>query len=337
MAFFTRPDISDTQFKQLSGSSITLSGSTTIANSGLLSVVGDFVLDGKQIVATGGTVGDTLTLDVDGKIKLLVGGGGSNFYSGNTPSNITVGGIPLGSTLTGKTYSQLFEQLLITYLVPAFTAMGVSGQATTIEVGTSLSGTRTFTWTTSNSGNVQLNSVAIRHVSPLPSTLLGSALANDGSELLAITANAMASAGSTQTWRAEAVNTNAVPFNSSNFTVTANFRRFFGASVLSPTNSATVRALPTTNFQTSNVNTFILNTGNTLKKFVVALPPGRTISSVIDIDALNANITVSYVLTGTISVLDNGGVGPATHVYNIYEMNNAIPYPTSHQHSITTA
>lgn len=342
MAFFTRPDLSDIQFKQQTGSTLTLSGGTTIAESGSLTVVGNFVLDGKEIVATGVTgvdvfVGDVLGLDADGKIKLLPISGGSGFYNGASPSNITVGGIPAGSTLTGKTYTQLFQELLITYLTPAFTGIGVAGQATTVEVGTPLSGFRTFTWSISNGGNVQPNSVAIRHVSPLPSTLLGSGLANDGSELLAITANAMATAGATQVWRVEAVNTNLVPFNSSNFTVTANYRRFFGATGLVVNNSATVRSLPSTSFQTANVNNFILNTGTVQNKFVVALPPGRTITSVIDIDALNANITASYVLTGTISVLDNGGAGPTGHLYNIYEMVNAIPYPTSHQHSITTA
>jgi hypothetical protein len=338
--FFTRPDLSDIQFKQISGSSLNLSGSTRIADSGSLIVDGDLVLDGKEIVASGVTgvdvfAGDVLTLDVDGKIKLMPSGsGGTGFYNGASPSNITVGGIPAGTTLTGKTYDDLFEELLITYLVPTFTAMGVSGQATTVEVGAGLSGSRTFTWTTSNAGNVQPNSVAIRNVTT--NTLLGSGLANDGSEVLGITTNPMSVNYTTQVWRAEATNTNLAAFNSSNFTVVANYRRFFGASGLSPLNSAQVRALPTTNFQTASVNTFTLNTGNALTKYVVALPPSRTITSVIDIDALNANITTSYILTGTISVLDNGGVGPATHLYNIYEMNTGVPYSTNHQHVITT-
>ncbi len=70
---------------------------------------------------------------------------------------------------------------------------------------------------------------------------------------------------------------------------------------------------------------------------VVALPQGRTIASVFDIDAANANITASYVLTGTIAVSDNGGSGPTTWNYNIYELNLGEPYSSSHAHSITTA
>jgi hypothetical protein len=66
----------------------------------------------------------------------------------------------------------------------------------------------------------------------------------------------------------------------------------------------------------------------------VALPPSVTISTVIDIDASNANITSTYILTGTINVVDAGGTNRA---YNIYELNLGAPYSFSHQHSITTA
>jgi hypothetical protein len=78
-----------------------------------------------------------------------------------------------------------------------------------------------------------------------------------------------------------------------------------------------------------------LNTGSALIKFVFALPPSRTISNVIDIDALNANITSQYVLQGTINVQD-GGVSGSVQTYNLYEMNVGSPYAASHAHQITT-
>lgn len=336
MAFFTRPELDNRQFKQVSGSTLTLSGDTQIAPSGSLTIDGDLVLDGKQIVATGGTAGQVLTLDTDGKIKLLPssGSGGTGFYNGASPSNITVGGIPAGTVLTGKTYDDLFEELLITYLAPAFGSFSVTGQATMVEVGTTLTGSKTFTWSTTNPSNVQTNSIAIRD--QFTNTLIGSGLANDGSESLSITTRTFTNDTQTQPWRVEGVNTNLVPFNSGNFTVSSKYYRFFGPAASQPANSAQVRALPVTAFQTAASNTFILNTGTVQTTFYVALPPLRIISSVIDIDALNANITSSYVLVGTVSVLDDGGVG-TPRTYNLYKMTVGVPYSTNHQHQITTA
>jgi hypothetical protein len=163
---------------------------------------------------------------------------------------------------------------------------------------------------------------------------LGSGLDDDGSEVLTITTNQLNTEGETQVWRAEGTNTETDGFTSSSRTTRARYFRFYGPSAASPTNSAEVRALSDSAFQTSNSQTFTLNTGDTLTKYVVALPPGRTISEVIDLDALSANITANYVLQGTINVLDAGGTNRA---YNLYEMNNAVPYSSNHRHQITTA
>ena len=65
------------------------------------------------------------------------------------------------------------------------------------------------------------------------------------------------------------------------------------------------------------------------------LPPARTITSVIDLDALNANITSQYILVGTVSVNDGGDSGTA-RTYNLYEMTVGSPYTESHTHSVTT-
>jgi hypothetical protein len=134
----------------------------------------------------------------------------------------------------------------------------------------------------------------------------------------------------------QGTNTNLVGFNSANRTVTSRYFRFFGASATTPVTSADVRGLPASQFQTSNSNVFNLATGAVLTKFVVALPPSRTISNVIDIDALSADITSQYVFQGTITVNDDGGSGTA-RTYNLYEMNVGAPYASSHNHQITTA
>ena len=117
--------------------------------------------------------------------------------------------------------------------------------------------------------------------------------------------------------------------------LTGRYYRFYGAASATPTNSAQVRALPASAFQTSSVNVFSLNTGAALTKFSVALPPARTVTSVFDLDALCADITSQYVCLGTISVNDGGGTGTA-RTYNLYEMNVGSPYSASHAHQITT-
>jgi hypothetical protein len=51
-------------------------------------------------------------------------------------------------------------------------------------------------------------------------------------------------------------------------------------------------------------------------------------TEVLDLDALNANITNSYVLS-TFGVSDAGG---ASSDYNVYTMTNGLPYSSSHRH-----
>jgi hypothetical protein len=277
--------------------------------------------------------------DLTGAIVPIVQGGvnkkaASTLFtniSANIPSaSISVGGITAGTSLTNLSDSQILALLLNPYVAPVFTSFA-NNQSQTVEVGTTISGSKTFTWgITVNSGVVP--TIDIRN-NTTSSTLLA-ATPNDGTQAVTVTTIQLNTNGATQSWRGIGNNTSPVStFNSSDYVVTARFIRFFGASAASVTNSAQVRALPTNAFHTG-ASTFTLNTGNTLTKFIVALPPSVTISTVIDIDASNANITSTYILTGTINVVDAGGTNRA---YNIYELNLGAPYSFSHQHSITTA
>lgn len=320
MAFSTKLNLSNQKFEQTTGSTLNLDGKTVVGGDiryeNIPNLSGDTQLVHKKYVDD------------------LVFSGDSIIYNGATPTTIEVGGITAGTQLTGRTANDILEQMLVVYLNPAFSSFNVSSQPTTVEAGTELSGNRTFTWGTSNSGNVKANSIAIRDVTA--NVLLGSNLANDGSENLAITTITLADAGNTQVWRVEGQNTKDESFQSSNVTVTARYYRFFGPVASRPTNSAEVRALPSSAFQTSNAQTFTLNTGNVETRFIVALPPGRTIASVTDLDALNAVITANYVLVGTVNVNDNGGSGTARS-YNLYEMTLGAPYSENHRHQIVTA
>ena len=80
MSFFSRPNLDDIQFKQLTGTTLTLSGTTNF--------VGTLMSKGTEIDAstgyTGVTIGNVLTLDTDGIIKLKpASSSGSSTFCGN--------------------------------------------------------------------------------------------------------------------------------------------------------------------------------------------------------------------------------------------------------------
>ena len=125
MAFFARPDLSNEQFKQLVGSELTLSGQTQIiATSGLTlsdGAGGSIILTADQAASH---IGDVLTYDGAGKIKLMPSAGGSGgdpTYNPPylSPASVNLCGITAGFVLTGKTLSCIIETLLVPTLPPA--------------------------------------------------------------------------------------------------------------------------------------------------------------------------------------------------------------------------
>jgi len=120
--------------------------------------------------------------------------------------------------------------------------------------------------------------------------------------------------------------------NNTSYLITFKNMIFYAPTPSQPITSAAVRAL-TNKIFADGANPFILNTGNVEKIFSVAMPATQSITNVIDIDALNANITANYVLS-TFNVNDAYG-NPVS--YNVYTMTNAIPYAANHQHQVTRA
>lgn len=266
------------------------------------------------------------------EMKRLTSGGSGVFLNDILVSGTSLGAYSSGETIPsqGKTSEEVFNLIANNYVSPVFSSFAISGQATTVEVGTTLSGSKTFTWgITANNGSV--STIDIYDNTAGANLVTGTS--NDGSQSASITTIQLNSNGATQSWKGvgyDSDNSN-TSFNSSNFVVTGRFYRFFGPSASLPSNSAGVRGLPSSAFY-SGSTTFTLATGNSQTRFIVALPPGVTITSVIDTSALNADITSQYILTGTISVADAGGTN---RTYNLYQMTLATPYATSHNHSIT--
>lgn len=276
--------------------------------------------------------------DLTGAIVPIVQGGvnkkaASTLFtniSANIPSaSISVGGITAGTSLTNLSDSQILALLLNPYVNPVFTSFSVSGQSQTVEATTTLSGARTFTW------SIAANSGVVPTVTIYDNTTASDLLAgtpNDGSQSITITTIKLSTNGQTQSWRAIGNNTSPTStFTSGNFDVTARFYLWHGAVSTVPTTSAGIRALPSNQFYVGGT-TFTLNTG-TLKDFMVALPIGRAITNVIDLDALNANITGQYVLQTPIAVVLADGT--TTSTYSIYKNTIASAYSSNHRHQIT--
>jgi len=119
--------------------------------------------------------------------------------------------------------------------------------------------------------------------------------------------------------------------NSSTTTVTFLSVIFHGPSSTAP-DATGVRSLPSKVF-TDTTNPFNLETGDTYRHFTVALPRSLSVTEILDLDALNANITANYSLS-TLNVDDGGGNVTS---YKVYTMTNAIPYTSNHRHRITRA
>lgn len=106
----------------------------------------------------------------------------TTLYTSNSPATCTIGGITSGTVLTGKTLQALLQDMLAPYIEPTFSSFAVN-ITSPMEVGTALSGTKSFTWNTTTSGNVASNSIGICEVG---GSLSCTGLANDGAENLSI-------------------------------------------------------------------------------------------------------------------------------------------------------
>lgn len=254
---------------------------------------------------------------------------------GNSFGNLTGSGtIPSGTNIQA-----LLESALVGYLSPTFATFTLSGLFTnqllatsTLEVGTQLGGNRTATWTTTNPSNITLNSVDI--FDSTGSTSLALDIANDGTEAVVVPSNVLPTTG--WVFTISAAPTQGSPFGRT-FTVVGSYRIFFAPVSVIPTTSAQVRAFVGTSIFNTGTTTFTLNTGTTEVNFMFAIPNTagagntRTLTSVIDLDAANANLTSSYLLT-TFNVDDANGVGVS---YKVYSLTIAVPYSTNHRHQIT--
>lgn len=187
--------------------------------------------------------------------------GGATFspiYSGQSPATVNVGGISAGYVLTGKSVNQIIQDLLVTYQAPLFTAFAMSGQAQVLEVGSAVTGLKTFTWTATNNANISggLSIVDLTN----SSNVLASGLSNDGSEPGVNVGLVSKSTPSSHVWRILGLNSQGGNF-SRDFSVEWRWRTFSGTGTLPTLNEAGVEALVNSALTTGKNGTFSLAAG----------------------------------------------------------------------------
>jgi len=127
MTFFARPNLDDTQFKQLEGTILTISGQTQIASTSGLTLIGDIGFI--PIIATGATDNYVLTYDSGEnviKLKEATASGGTGVYSYDESSTCTVGGLNAGSCLCNEPISDILQCILVPTLDPNLTNPSIS-------------------------------------------------------------------------------------------------------------------------------------------------------------------------------------------------------------------
>jgi len=127
MAFFARPNLDDTQFKQLPDSVLSLSGVTHVQN-----VTGFTLMDDTNtpipIVVTGATNDYVLTYDsltTSIRLKCSASAGAFN-YSGASPTTCTVGGLTTGSPIFNCPIGEILQSILVPTLNPTLSPNTIS-------------------------------------------------------------------------------------------------------------------------------------------------------------------------------------------------------------------
>lgn len=240
-----------------------------------------------------------------------VTGGPGDTYTNVTPVPTTIGGISSGTTFANKTMQEMWDSLLYPYQTPAFSSFGFD-QSSPIEVGTTLSGNKTFTWATSNSGNITADSITIRDQTDSSDLAIG--LSNDGTETLDIGSVQKTSATS-HTWRISAVNTKSATFTR-DVSIAWQWRRYFGESAEGTLDETMVKALRVSGLTSGFAGDYSFNAGG--YKYVAYAAVLGTATTFKD---KGTNLDIPFEAPETVSVTNAQG---QTTNYRVHRSTNIM-------------
>lgn len=266
----------------------------------------------------------------DGQANWGAGGGGSALYTNLTPTPSTIGGIAAGSTFVNQTMQQMWDALLYPYQAPTFSSFSITGESSPLEVGATIPASVTFTWGTTNSANVQANSIDILDVTG--GLTLATGLTNDGSEAIVRPGATTLTAAGSYTFRIQGVNSLLAAFTR-NLTFEWRWRAYWGFSANVTLSEAQIEALASNALTTAIAGSYAM--GATGYKYIcVANAIGGQINTVKD-SATLLNVPMATVAdNAAYSNVDGGGFSYAlvsvtntngiTTNYRVYRTQNSL-------------
>ena len=261
----------------------------------------DFVGDGVTVT----NVGDAITVTIPGGS----GGGGSGVtdtFTNTEATPVTLGGIPSGSTFSDKSLTGLWDDLLYPYQSPTFTDFDIN-ITSPLEVGYAVNtGTYSFSWGTTNSGNISGNVVNIYDVSNSITIVTGTT--NDGTGNFELADSVRNTTGS-NIWRISGVDTSGNGFYK-DFSVDWQQRIFYGENTGVGITETDIEALRVNQLASDPDMTYqFVGTGY---KYI-AYPTGMGITQhFLDVDSdINVSMQDSY----TETLVNASGVTGEYYVY----------------------
>jgi hypothetical protein len=231
-----------------------------------------------------------------------------------SPTPTTIGGIAAGTTFASIPVETVLQNLLYPYQTPAFSSFSMSGQTTPLEVGSSVTGgLHTFTWGTTNPTNINTNSISVIDVTN-GNAVLASSLANTGSTSITLTSVTKITA-TTHQWKVQSTSTVAATL-SSTYTVTWQWKRFYGESTNTSLIASEVQALRIGGLSASFAGTYAFSAGG--YKWLAYPSLLGTATSFKD---QSTNLDVPFQTVQTLSITNINGI---TTTYNVHRTVNII-------------
>jgi hypothetical protein len=208
-----------------------------------------------------------------------IGTGTTSTYDLDNPT-ISLGGIIKGSNsgpsnpdIQGMTWQEVIQALLAPYQAPAIETYIMVGQSTAVEVGTTISGNKSFNITYTNTNNVQANTFEMSD--NVGGTFYGpnQVVPNSGVNTSPIAINTVTlNTNSSVTWTAKFKDIQNV-FKSSTFTVNWQYKVYVGASVNTTVEEAEIETFNI--FGVNGSSGAITNTAKRPYNFNTAYTPPR--------------------------------------------------------------
>lgn len=241
-----------------------------------------------------------------------------------------VGGVAEGDTLeeglSFTDYVKRVHQALKPLVNP--TASLSSSPSSTQEIGVSVSFTLTPSFNQNDAG--LLNSVVFKRNTTVIHTQTDLTPYSDSHQIVQAGDNPYSVDISYDEGTADPQKDGVVPAGTvvGNRSISGAYRNWFGPNGTSdPVSGSDIRDLGFT-----YNNTFTLNTGSSDLKHVIAIPSTKSIVSIIDVDALNASMKDSYILSGSITTVPDGGGNAVS--YKVFILSLATAYSSNHRHEV---